>query len=281
MKTVELNGNPLSLTNDGNLEIFFIGVGSAQATKRYQTNFLIIKGKTHLLVDFGQTGQIALQKTAGLGLSDIRAILPTHSHGDHVGGIESLALDNRYVGKPFKKLPKTKMIINEEYQRVLWDYTLRGGLEYNEEDSQLRNLALTDYFEIIRPKWKTMQPREIHKIKFGGIVLEIFRTKHIPDSSSDWQASFISYGLMIDDRVFLSCDTRFDPELLSLYQNAEYFFHDVQFFPGAVHAPLADLKALPENIKKRMLLMHYADNFDKQDVSDFAGFAQQGVRYIF
>jgi ribonuclease BN (tRNA processing enzyme) len=280
MKAVHLGEESLSLHNDGQLELFFLGVGSAQAVKNYQTNFLIIKGGSHILVDFGMTGQIALKEVAGLVLNDITTILPTHSHADHVGGIESLALYNRYVGMPFFQSEKTKMILTEEYQRVLWDYTLRGGLEYNEEHDR-HNLSLSDYFAIIRPSWKNFQPREVHEIDFEGIHLEIFRTKHIPDNSSDWQASFISYGLMIDDRVFVSCDTRFDAELINMYKHAEFFFHDVQFFPGAVHAPLSDLKTLSDDIKKRMLLMHYSDDFEKKDVSDFAGFAKQGVRYIF
>lgn len=58
-------------------------------------------------------------------------------------------------------------------------------------------------------------------------------------------------------------------------------FHDVQFCPGAVHAPLNDLKTLPAEIKAKMWLMHYADNWQSQEIKDFAGWTQQGVRYIF
>ena len=269
------------LKNDGQLEIFFIGVGAAAAEKHNQTNFLIVKGDTHILVDLGSTGQRALRETAGLGLSDIEVILPTHSHADHVGGIENLALNNRYVGRRFQQKPKLKMIIGEEYQRMIWDYTLRGGLEYNEENDAGQKLYLVDYFDIVRPKWKTHQPRETFEVDYGGIHLEIFRTKHIPDTSSNWETSFLSYGLFVDDRIFLSGDTRFDQELIEMYAHAEYFFHDVQFFPDAVHAPLADLRTLPSEIKARMGLIHYADNFYQQDISGFAGWAGQGVGYLF
>lgn len=67
-------------------------------------------------------------------------------------------------------------------------------------------------------------------------------------------------------------------------------FHDVQFFPGAVHAPLADLKTLPKDVKEKMSLIHYADDYKKQDIlsgtseNDFcngAPFTIQGCRYIF
>lgn len=62
---------------------------------------------------------------------------------------------------------------------------------------------------------------------------------------------------------------------------SEVMFHDVQFFPGAVHAPLDDLRKLPAGIKSKMFLMHYSDDFAHHGVSDFAGWAQQGMIYRF
>jgi len=276
--TIETFKKPL--VNDGQLEIFFLGVGSAAAKKNNQTNFLVIKGDQHVLVDFGQTGPASLLNVAGLLESDIEVILPTHSHADHVGGIETLALNNRYVGQKFMGKPKTKMIIDENYQRILWDYTLRGGLEWNEIDGMAHKLQFSDYFESIRPQWKTFSPRETFEVDLGDLHIEMFRTNHIPEQSNKWEASFISYGLMLDNKVFVSCDTKFDLDLIEAYKDAQVMFHDAQFFPGAVHAPLADLKTLPDEIKKKMYLIHYADNYDEQDISDFAGWAQQGVSYM-
>jgi ribonuclease BN (tRNA processing enzyme) len=279
---------PKPLTNDGSLWIIFIGVGSAFAATKHQTNFLIIKGDKHIMVDFGMTGPVALQNTLGLKPTDIECVLPTHSHADHVGGLECLALMNRYVGMRFMKKPKMKMIIAEEYQRILWDRTLRGGLEDNEEDMETsKKLGFCDFFDVIRSKWKTHSPREIFEVDYEGIHLEIFRTKHIPEQSPSWEESFVSFGLFIDNRVFVSGDTRFDKELIDLYADkAECMFHDVQFFPGAVHAPLAELKTLPAEIKRKMFLIHYADNWQQQDITDFnvgdiKGWAEQGVVYDF
>ena len=61
----------LELKNDGILELFFLGVGSAFATTLYQTNFIIIKGDHHILVDFGITGPRALRETAQLEPTDM------------------------------------------------------------------------------------------------------------------------------------------------------------------------------------------------------------------
>lgn len=283
MKIIELEkGKPLSLTNDGELDIFFIGVGSAFAQKHNQTNFLIIKGGDHVMVDFGRTGPEALIATAGITPYDIQVVLPTHSHGDHIGGIEQLAQMNRYVGIPFMKKPKLKMVASREYQRILWENSLRGGLEYNEEFAERKTMDFGDYFDVIRPKWKQDQPREVYEVSIGGIHLELFRTNHIPEQSDSWAGAFISYGLFVDGRILISCDCKFDPELIKMYgSRSEAIFHDVQFFPGAVHAHIKDLETYPADIKSMMYLKHYADNWEEFPADTFAGYTRQGVIYRF
>lgn len=285
VKVISETKKPLSLKNNGELELFFIGTGSALAftTVLHQTNFLIIKGDYHILVDFGMTGPAALLDTAGLKISDIEVILPTHSHADHVGGIGSLGLMNRYAGIPFMNKPKIKMIISEEYQRILWDCTLRGGMEWNEQEKITgRKLSFGDYFQSVRPIWKKSQPREVFELDFNGIHLEIFRVKHTPDSANDWQESFIGHGLFIDDKVFVSGDTRFDLDLINMYKDrAKVMFHDTQFFKGGVHASLEELKTLPDEVKRKMFLMHYPDGWEKQNIDGFAGWTEQGKSYIF
>ena len=273
----------VNLKNDGRLELFFIGVGSAFATKNNQTNLLIIKGDQHVMVDFGRTAPEAFKATTGLSPYEIEYVLPTHSHGDHIGGIEQLAQMNKYVGIPFMKKPKLKMIVSLEYQRVLWENSLRGGLEYNEELANGRVMNFTDYFDAIRPSWKCHSPREVFEIDIGGLHLEIFRTNHIPEQSTTWAGSFISYGLFIDNKVLFTGDTKYDQELVWTYADqAQAIFHDVQFFPGAVHAPLTELreKMLP-HMKQKTYLIHYSDNYDGQDIVGFAGWTEQGKVYQF
>ncbi len=281
MKIIPGNGK-LSLKNDGKLEIVFIGVGSAFAKTLYQTNFLIIKGDHHIMVDFGTTGPQALRETTGLDPTDIEVIFPTHSHSDHVGGIECLGLLNRYVSVRIFNKPRLKMIINEDYEKTLWDMTLCGGMGWNETDEFSRRLVFDDYFDTIRPKNFLDEPREVLTTTVGDIHLELFRTMHIPEQASSWRSAFTSYGVFIDGHVFCSVDTRFDQDLIDMYADrSEVMFHDVQFFPGSVHAPLADLKLLDPEIKKKMFLIHYSDDWEKQDISDFQGWGIQGHRYIF
>ncbi len=281
MKIVPIDGK-LSLTNDGNLEIFFIGTGSAFAKTHYQTNFLIIKGDKHVLVDFGTTGPVALEATAGLQVPDIEVFLPTHSHSDHIGGVECLALMNRYVGIKFLDKPKLTMLINEPYEKVLWEMSLRGGMEWNEVNGEGKRLGFSDFFDVVRPTLKTSVPREIWEVNYGDIHIELFLTNHIPEQAPSSEEAFITYGLFVDNRIFISGDTKFDRELIDMYASrSEWMFHDSQINPNPVHACLPELKTLPKEITEKMFLMHYPDNAQANAIDEFAGWAQQGMRYIF
>jgi len=53
---------PLALTNGGELELTFIGSGSAFSKVFYQNNLLIVKGDSHLLVDCGTRAPEALAR---------------------------------------------------------------------------------------------------------------------------------------------------------------------------------------------------------------------------
>lgn len=279
MKIIELDG-PVKLTNGGELEIVFLGTGTAFARSLYQTNFFIIKGDTHILVDFGMTGPQGLA-ALGLRAEDVSVVLPTHSHSDHIGGIEYLTLLNRYVAQPQGR-PKLTMLGTDEYLPVLWEQSLRGGLEYNELNPEGRRLGFEDFydFHFVAPLADT--PRSVFKTHFRGIDIELFHTNHIPGEAETPQDAFITYGLVVDGRVFLSGDTKFDPDLIEMYRDrVECFFHDASLTKNAVHASFSELNTLPEDVRRRMYLMHYQDDTTAEHGAPFAGLAKQNTRYIF
>ena len=179
------------------------------------------------------------------------------------------------------------MVVNETYQHILWDMSLRGGCAFSEEKAGAV-LTFGDFWNIIRPKWLLNVPRETLEANVGSINIKIFRTKHIPDSSDSWENSFWSCGVIIDDRIMYTSDTRFDRDLVESYDEIFHFeniFHDCQFYPGGVHAYLEELTVYSPDIKKRMYLSHYGDdweNFEKRiDEAGFAALAQQQVFYTF
>lgn len=278
MKIKELK-KPLKLKNNGALEIFFLGTGTA-FSKLYNNNIIIVKGNTSILVDFGISGPRALGEVAGLSYKDITTLLPTHSHADHIGGIENLALYHRYMNQ--NHTSKLKIIINEEYQKVLWERSLRGGMEWNESNYKGTKLTFNDYFEAVRPDTKVKNGEKTYSINYQGIKLEYIPTNHIPDNAKTVKQAFISFGLLIDGKVLFTGDTKFDPDMIKKYSSkAEIIFHDCSFTDNPVHTPLSKLRTLNEDVKKRIYLMHYEDNWKEFDVKDFAGLAQAGFRYIF
>ena len=278
MKIFTLKEKSLSLKNEGVLELFFLGTGSAFTKRQYQTNLLIIKGDDHLLIDCGTKYSQAAAEL-GFSISDIDNYLITHSHADHIGGLEEVSLFNRYVSKK-----KPVMIITEQYQDILWDMSLRGGCEYNEAS----RLSFSDYWNIIRPELLPDYSRETFGVKIGSIDIKMMRTMHIPDSSPDWQNSFWSCGVIIDDRVLFTSDTKYDADLIKSYNskfNFEAIFHDCQFFSGGVHASIDELNNLPKKIKSKIYLTHYGDNWENFEVKlkayGFAGFSIHHQFYQF
>lgn len=270
----------LHLTNNGELSLFWIGTGSAFSKQLFQTNMLIMKGNDHLLVDCSSRCPFALS-VYGNSITNIKNIFITHSHADHIGGLEETALMGRYVAKE-----KPKIIITEEYQKILWEQSLKGGCAYNEKPNG-KPLKFTDLFEPIRPKKIKEKPIQILETNIGGLNIKIFRTNHIPDNAKSWKNAFISYGMLIDDRILYTCDTKYDPDLIHYfienYNSIEFIFHDAQLFDGGVHASYKELLEFSDKIRNKMYLVHYGDNYDqfKPENDGFLGFTKQGHFYIF
>lgn len=275
-----LRGN-LSLSNEGQLSLFPVGSGSAFTKKLYQNNLLVIKGNTHLLIDCGTRAPEAFFRL-GLPITEIKNFLITHSHADHIGGLEEVILMGRYVSRQ-----KPAIVITKEYQKILWNESMRGGAALNEVHDG-KALDFEDYWSVHTPKPLKGFSRDTHQIQFDNLKITLFRTKHFPDNAKGWKDSAYSVGCIIDDRILFTGDTRYDPELLAEFTERfpiEVIFHDVQFFPGGVHAPFDDLKNLPAAIKAKTLLMHYPDTWQshEQKVHDagFAGFLEQHYFYDF
>ncbi|MEX2488059.1 MAG: MBL fold metallo-hydrolase [Pseudomonadales bacterium] len=278
MKISKQPNERVRLNNSGDLSLYFVGAGAAFAKSLNQNNVLVVKGNDHLLIDCGTKCCQALHQI-GVSVGDIRHFLITHSHADHIGGLEEVMLFNRYVARQ-----KPSMVINEEYQKILWEQSLRGGTEMSES----QGLQFEDFWDIVRPIQLNHYPRETWEATIGSINVKMPRTRHIPDDAKSWQDAFWSCGVILDDRVLFTSDTQFDPDLLESFDamfHFEYIFHDCQLFTAGVHASIHELAALSEKLKAKTILMHYGDNWrDYRQLAEKAGFhsfAKEGHTYRF
>jgi ribonuclease BN (tRNA processing enzyme) len=280
MRVTKLDNGKLNLTNNGDLSLFFVGSGSAFTKKMNQTNILIIKGNDHLMIDCGTKTPQALWEY-GLPVYKLDNFFITHTHADHIGGLEEVMLMNRYM----MNQKKANIYITKKFKRNLWNNSLRGGAEGN-ENHQGKQLSFDDM-------WTTRVPRKLKGLKrdswsfnVGEIKITFFRTMHTPDTSKSWKDSAWSTGMIIDEKILFTSDTRFDKDMLDFCLknwNIETIFHDCQFFNGGVHASLDELDTLSDDIKKKMYLMHYGDNWEKfterVENKPYLGLVKEGYFY--
>ncbi len=269
----------LSLTNNGETSLFPVGTGSAFTKKHYQNNYLLIKGDQHIMLDCGTRTPEAMSKL-GRPVTDIENFIITHSHADHIGGLEEVLLMGRYVTKR-----KPNIVITKEYEKLLWNDSLKGGAAWNESKGN-RFLNFRDYWNVTRPKSLRSLNRDAWEIDWKGFNVVLFRTMHYPDNAPSWKRSAYSTGLIIDKRILFTGDTRFDREMIENITETypiEHIFHDVQFFPGGVHAFFDDLCTLHQEIRAKTFLMHYPDNYmnyeSKVMDAGFRGFVKQHHYY--
>lgn len=225
------------------LQIQMLGTGSAFSKSYFNNNALLYTKHYTMLVDCGITAPLALHHL-GKQLEDIDGILITHMHADHTGGLEEFAYRSYYQQKQKKKLD---LFIPEKLADLLWEHTLKGGL-----DNGLEEYNLDTYFNV--RLLKEHEPLEVAT----GLTVEIMQTEHIPNKDS--------YSLVINDYIFYSADLLFSRELLEYVayeRGCQYILHDCQLIePGLVHATLNELLTLPEAIQQKIQLMHYGDDME-------------------
>ncbi len=286
-KNLTLVGKP------GVLRVGFWGCGSAFAQNQFQSNMVIVKGETVVFVDLGTKLPVKMAEF-GLSMNDVDNVIVTHSHADHAGSMEELGLRRRYESPLTKALtegfelpPKgngeiyqrmaelrrsgelrAKLFVPAEYATELWMQTLRGGMAHSEEvdlGGPKGRMSLSHFFDL--------QPMVSSDKKFGRaaweftvgqgrdkIHFQMYVSPHIPDTATNLKENFFSAGIIMDNRVLISGDTRFDPDSINKFgKNCETIFSDCQSFPGGVHVHYDELLTLAPKTRKKMWLYHCDD----------------------
>jgi ribonuclease BN (tRNA processing enzyme) len=247
------------------MKLLFLGTGSAFTLNNYQTNFLISTddNKKRLLIDCGSDVRLAL-KEQGYYLTDITDVYISHTHADHVGGLEGLAFTtffNPTISKP--NLYLSKVLLNN-----LWGKSISGGLESIEGsitdiNSYFNVHTIDNNKHFVWEKIKFMLVQTIH-IMNGFYIIP-------------------SFGLFFkvnNKHIFITTDTQFCPnQIMKFYDMADLIIQDCETSPfkSGVHAHYSDLATLPNKVKAKMWLSHYQDgDLPNAQQDGFCGFARKG-----
>jgi ribonuclease BN (tRNA processing enzyme) len=230
-----------------NWHLHFLGVGAAHAVELGSSAVVIERGdEPLLLIDCGPD---TLDRYVAAYGTLPRALFITHTHMDHVAGLEQLFIrlwfDQRLRGS-------TKVFVHAGLlpwlQARVADYPgalAEGGVNFWEA---FRLLPCTRGF------W------------LDGLWFDVFATRHhVPGTS---------YGLALDASFVYTGDTRPIPETLARYAGgSEVIAHDCSLVGNPSHTGIDDIeREYPDALRSRLLLYHYGS------AADGAALAARGYR---
>lgn len=181
-------------------EICFLGTGGSVATvERDNTSFLITHISDHILIDC--PGSV-VQKVKRLDIEpvDIRTIIVTHTHPDHVYGLPSL----------IHSLMLTECRIDLFGSETTIDFCRRFLSLFNLLDKKIK--CRIRFFPL----------RADHDFKLSGSILA--STKKVPHNESS-----LAFGFRFNESeplLFYSGDTPVFPPLFEAARGADYLIHD-------------------------------------------------------
>ncbi|MFW6219841.1 MAG: MBL fold metallo-hydrolase [bacterium] len=239
------------------MKIIFLGTGSFNSLKNFQTNYIIQHNGKNLLFDCGQDIRFSL-KYSNLSYKDIDAVYITHQHADHSGGLETLAFSSYF--DPHKS--KIELFGETNLLVQLWTNTLSGGLS----SLQDKIMSFDDYFNV------TYVDSEKNTFFWEDIEFTIIKTTHIINK----YYIVPSFGLLFTDpesgkTIFCTGDTQFNLKTLNdSYKKSDIIIHDCECLPfcSGVHSNFIELSSLPTKTKNKIICVHYQDTILSESETD-------------
>lgn len=229
------------------LRFLALGVGDAFSARYYSSCLAVQAEGAWLLIDCPHPIRKILREAgaaAGISLDigDLHAVLLTHLHADHCSGLEGLAYYSYFLLR--KRVP---LVTHVEVAARLWDGHLAGGMEWFmsiDPTAPLERRSLHDYFDVT-----TMTETDATQV--GPFRIECRKTLHsVPTTALRIHAAGRTLGY--------SCDTAYDPSLIDWLAPADRIIHETNL---GIHTPYEKLASLPANLRDKMLLIHYPDDF--------------------
>lgn len=213
-----------------------IGCGDAFGSGgRLNTCFYVDAGSIRFLVDCGASSLPGL-KQYGIQTDDIDAIVISHFHGDHYGGVPFILLDTA-VNRRAKKLQIISPIDGQRRIAALLDLLYPG----------------TEVLEKLDVEFLEYNVNEI--MDLGDWRIQAFDVIHAERA--------LPHGLRIEVAgkvIAYSGDTSWTDVLFALGERADLFICECNFFDKQVkgHMNYQELERhLPEFSCKKMLLTHF------------------------
>jgi ribonuclease BN (tRNA processing enzyme) len=247
----------------------FLGAGGA-FSRSYGTtcSMITLRSGELWLIDCGRQAPDQLH-AAGIGWHEITGQVITHVHGDHVYGLEDFAFRRYYeASEDMPSIrgggPRPKLMAHSAVEDELWQM-LESVLRYIPDPDRLTGGTMDDYFERIAAHANTPPKHNAwnHAESFttDGLSMTARECVHVPGKPST------SLELAVNDEqiAWWSGDSTVDHEWLTKNEpRTTVFFHDCTFtdYPGQVHGSFALLKALPEAVRLKTVLMHHEDDIE-------------------
>lgn len=252
----------------------FYGAGGA-FSRRYGTTCsgLTLADGTRWLIDCGRQAPDQLH-AAGVSWHEITGQIVTHVHGDHTFGLEDFAFSRYYhadagVASIREGGPRIKLVCHGAVRDELWQ-TFQTALRYVSGPGGPTSGTLDTYFDVVPPSASEPPADEpwpaAERFDCGELSLWARDTVHVPGKPSTSLAITVGRDRDGTERVaWWSGDSTVHGDLLgALAPRATVVFHDCTFsdYEGQVHGSFQLLEALPESLRRKIVLMHHEDDVE-------------------
>jgi len=224
------------------MRLQFIGCGDAFGSGgRFNTCFHVIGRQANFLIDCGASSLISMKKL-GVARNDIQAILVTHFHADHFGGVPFFILDSQF----FSRRTEPLVVAGPPGLGMWFERVMETAFPGASRTKQRFALTLRELESEI-------------PANLCGLRVTPFPAKH-----GDPGGPFFALRVEVENRVIAyTGDTEWTESIVKAARDADLFIAEAYFRDKRVplHLDLAALEAhLPEISPKRLILTHMSDD---------------------
>ena len=233
----------------------FGGSGDAfGAGGRFQTCIMVDAPGTRFVIDFGASSLIALNKL-GISHNSIDAIVLTHIHGDHCGGIPFLLTDAMLAAKRQSPLiiagpPETEKRLADVCEAMM------PGMS-----------AMTPKFDLTYKEINVMTPTDV-----GDLMVTSYPAAHTGKTNPT------SVRIEVADKIVsYTGDSAWTKHMPDVARDADLFISECYYYekPVRFHMNYPDLLAHADELNaKRMVLTHLSHDMitHKDEIEDVCAY---------